>query len=191
MIVTISGRPGSGKSAVGTRLASRLGYDHHSAGDFMRAMAAERGMSILELSRIAENGDAIDREIDGRTRLLGDTSDDFVIDARLAWFVLPEAVKVFLDVSLDVAAERIYGADRGSETENSDLEATRRAIAARTDSESLRYERYYGVNYLDPGHFDLVVDTSDRSIDEVVDMIAEFVQAKREDPLRVADHPDR
>lgn len=175
MIVTISGRPGSGKSAVGTRLAERLGYDHHSAGDFMRAMAAERGMSILELSRLAEAGDAIDREIDGRTRMLGDTADDFVIDARLAWFVLPGALKVFLDVTIEVAAERIFGAQRGSETENSDLASTRRAIMERTDSESLRYERYYGVSYLDPDHFDLVVDTSHRTVDEVVDLIADFV----------------
>ena len=109
MIITISGRPGSGKSTVARLLARRLRFDHVSAGDFMRDMAAERGISVLELSRIAEHDDAIDREIDERSRRLGEERDRFVIDARLAWHFIPDAFKVFLDVRLDVAARRIYG----------------------------------------------------------------------------------
>ena len=176
MIISISGRPGSGKSVVGKRLATRLGLDHVSAGDFMREMAAERGLTILELSRIAEHDIAIDREIDARTARVGATRDRFVIDARLAWNFLPRSVKVFLDVRSEVAARRIYGDGRSAETENVDEAATQAAMERRTESERRRYEEYYGIDYLDPAHFDVVVDTSDRSIDEVVDAIVEFVQ---------------
>ncbi|MFP4553575.1 MAG: AAA family ATPase, partial [Actinomycetota bacterium] len=63
-------------------MARELGLRHVSAGDFMREMAAEREMSILELSRSAEERDAIDREIDARTASLAEESSDFVIDAR-------------------------------------------------------------------------------------------------------------
>lgn len=177
MIITISGRPGSGKSAVARVLAAELGLDHVSAGDFMRQMAHERGVSILELSHSAEGDIAIDHEIDGRTRMLGETRDDFVIDARLAWHFLPESIKVFLDVRPEVAAARIYGAQRGIEHENIDLAATQRAVEARSRSETDRYRRYYGIDYADPSHFDLVVDTSDLDITGVVARIRSFIEA--------------
>lgn len=171
MIVTISGRPGSGKSTVARLLARRLGLDHVSAGDFMREMAAERGISVLELSRIAEHDDAIDREIDERSRRLGRERDGFVIDSRLAWHFIPNAFKVFLDVQLDVAAQRIYGDRRGSEQENVDLDATRHNTEARRASESKRYAAYYHIDYLDPANYDLVVDTSALDPAGVVDLI--------------------
>lgn len=157
-------------------LAAELGLDHVSAGDFMRQMAQERGVSILELSRTAEDDVAIDHEIDARTRMLGDTRNDFVIDARLAWHFLPQSIKVFLDVRPEVAAARIYGAQRGAEHENIDLEATKRAIEARSRSEFERYLRYYGIDYTDPGHFDLVVDTSELDITGVVAEIRSYIE---------------
>lgn len=175
MIVTISGRPGSGKSVVATRVAEQLGVSHVSAGDFMREMAEERGMSILELSRSAEEHDSIDREIDDRTSRLAEWGGDFVMDARLGWHFVPQSVKIFLDVRPEVAARRVYGAGRGSERENVDLETTQRAIETRTASERDRYLGYYGVDYFDHGHYDLVIDTSDLSIEEVVDRILEHV----------------
>lgn len=178
MIISISGRPGSGKSAVARVLAAELGLDHVSAGDFMRQMAYERGMSILELSRIAETDVAIDHEIDARTTRLGDTADGFVIDARLAWHFLPQSVKVFLDVTPEVAAARIYGAGRGVEHENIDVEATRRAIEARRSSEEDRYRRYYGIDPTDLASFDLVIDTSELDVEAVVAVIRRFVAAR-------------
>ena len=175
MIITISGRPGSGKSVVASGVAERLGIPHVSAGDFMREMAAERGVSILELSRSAEGTDDIDREIDARTVRLAEERDDFVMDARLGWHFIPDSLKVFLDVSLDEAARRVYEAGRGSETENVDLSATRDAIELRTESERVRYYDYYGLDYTKPEQYDLVIDTSNLSVDEVVSRVVEYV----------------
>ncbi len=166
-------------------LAIRLGLDHVSAGDFMRQMAEERQMSILELSRIAEDDATIDREIDARTVRFGRERDGFVIDARLAWHFLPDSVKVFLDVTPDVAAARIFGDARTFELENTDTESTRRAIEARVESERQRYRDYYGVDYLDAAQFDVVVDTSHLTIEQVVDAIAAHVE-----PVRRLDRPD-
>jgi predicted cytidylate kinase len=177
MIVTIAGKPGSGKSTVAKKLAVRLGLDHASAGDFMREMATERGISVLEFSALAESDPAIDRAIDERSRRLGAERDGLVIDARLAWHFVPHSIKVFLDVALEVAAARIFGDHRGSETENVDLAATMRNIRRRAASESKRYADYYGVDYLDTSNYDLVIDTSTLSVDEVVSAVAEFVEA--------------
>lgn len=142
----------------------------------MREMAAERDMSILELSRSAEERDAIDREIDARTARLAEESSDFVIDARLGWHFVPDSVSVFLEVRPEVAARRVYEAQRGSEHENVDLDQTREAIESRTESERKRYLNYYDLDYTDYSHYDLVVDTSEKTIDEVVAAILEHVR---------------
>lgn len=177
MIISISGRPGSGKSAVAIRVAEALGKRHVSAGDFMREMASERGMTILEFSRTAENRESIDHEIDARTRRLAEESDDFVIDARLGWHFIPHSFKVFLEVTAEVAARRIYDARRGTETENVTLEETLRAIEERTQSERIRYQKYYGLDYANHEQYDLVIDTSEITIDEVVQAILEDLPA--------------
>ncbi|PIN81309.1 cytidylate kinase, partial [Candidatus Woesearchaeota archaeon CG10_big_fil_rev_8_21_14_0_10_32_9] len=64
MKITISGNLGSGKSTVAKMLAKDLGYSHYSTGDFMRKMAEERGITLLELGKIAENDSSIDYELD-------------------------------------------------------------------------------------------------------------------------------
>ena len=171
MIISISGRPGSGKSAVAVRVAEALGKRHVSAGDFMRELASERGLTILEFSRTAEDRETIDNEIDARTVRLAEESDDFVIDARLGWHFIPRSFKVFLEVTPEVAARRIYGARRGTETENVTLEETLLAIEERTESERRRYQKYYGLDYADHSQYDLVVDTSTLGIEEVVQAI--------------------
>lgn len=176
MIVTISGRPGSGKSVVAARVAETLGIPHVSAGDFMRDMAAERGVSILELSRSALEREDIDREIDERTVRLAEAGGDFVMDARLGWHFAPDSVKVFLDVRSEVAAMRVFRARRGSEHENVDLDTTMRAIESRTESERERYLNYYGLDYTDHDHYDLVIDTSDAGIDDVVAKILDHLE---------------
>lgn len=141
-------------------------------------------MSILELSRSAETRGDIDREIDARTVRLGQVHDDFVMDARLGWHFLPHSFKVFLEVRPEVAAQRIYEANRGSEHENVDLAATQEAIERRTASEVKRYRDYYGVDYGNHEQYDLVVDTSGLTIEEVVDVIIEGAKSGKGAPLR-------
>lgn len=176
--MAISGRPGSGKSVVARLLSLALDVAHLSAGDFMRDMAAERGMTILELSRVAEGDESIDREIDERSARLAGSDRSFVMDARLGWYFIPDSVKVFLDVRPEVAASRVYGAGRATEKENVDLEATVAAIARRTQSERERYIAYYGIDYLDPHHYDLVIDTSDLTPDQVVEAIVAHLRER-------------
>ncbi len=180
VIITISGRPGSGKSTVARAVASRAGMDHVSAGEFMRQIAVARRMSVLTLSAIAEtDGGGIDKEIDARSARLGEERDNFVIDARLAWHFIPGSVKIFLDVSIEVAAARIFGDSRGGETENVDLGSTRSAVESRLESETRRYQAYYGIDWSDPAHFDLVVDTTALSIADVVDRVSDYLASLR------------
>jgi cytidylate kinase len=82
-------------------------------------------------------------------------------------------------VRTEVAAGRIYASMRETERENVDRAATEAALVERTSSEAGRYLRYYGVDYLDTGHYDVVIDTSAMTVDGVVDLLLAQVRSIR------------
>jgi len=176
MIITIAGKPGSGKSTVAKSIVKRLNLKHYSTGDFMRDMAVEKGISLLELSELAEKDRSIDTSLDNRQMQLGKNENNFLIDARLGWHFIPNSIKIFLDVNLDVAAQRIFNDLRIDEKENRTLEDTKKAILRRIKSERIRYKIYYNLDCSDLNNYDLVVDTTNLSIEEVVDRIVKFVK---------------
>jgi len=178
MKITIAGTPGSGKSTVAKEVAKKLKFRHFSAGDFMRSLAKEKGMSLLELSRMAEESREIDEKLDRWVEATGEANDNFVMDARLAFNFIPDSVKIFLDVSDDEAARRIYNDMRPEEKENTSQAATYENIKRRKESENKRYEEYYNLEYTDPDNYDLVIDTTGMTVKEVVDKILEFIRER-------------
>lgn len=185
-IITIAGKLGSGKSTTARLVAEKLGYPHHSGGDFMRAMAAKRGMTLKELSELAEKDETVDTEIDQVQKEFIEGNDSFVIDSRLGWFFAPDSFKVFLNIPDDVAAARVF-ADWQKATENrmSDtsvipktLEDAKISLSNRLASERERYLKYYKiVNHEDFSHFDLVVDTEKNDPETVANLIVEGFQS--------------
>ena len=97
MIITVGGKAGAGKSTAAKNIAKKFGLKHYSSGDFMRQLAKERNITLLELSKLAEKDGSIDTEIDNRQIELGKKEDNFVIDGRLSAYFIPNSIKIFLD----------------------------------------------------------------------------------------------
>ena len=171
MIITISGKAGSGKSTVAKELAKQLKLKHYSIGDLMRQMAKERNISLLELGKAAEKDSSIDKELDERQIKLGKGENNFVIDGRLTAHFIPNAdVKVFLECEDRVRAERILKDERKDE-ESKDINRVISKIRERESSERKRYKQYYGIDYYDEEMYNLVIDTTNLSVKEVVGRI--------------------
>ena len=177
MIITIGGTLGSGKSTVAKLLSKKINYRHYSSGDFMRGLAEERKISLLELSKIAEKDKSIDLEIDERQIQLGRKEDNFVIDGRLSFHFIPDSIKIFLDASFEERAKRIL-ADKIRKEHNVDLESTKAKMKTREESEKKRYKEYYNIDINDQNHYDLIIDTSNLTPEEVVNKILEFIKNK-------------
>jgi cytidylate kinase len=173
MLITVSGQAGSGKSTLAAALADALGCEHISGGDIFRDLAAERDLSPLELNRLAEDDDQIDRDLDRRLRTTASQADDLVLESRLAgWMAGDYAdLKLWLDAPLDVRAERI--ADR----EDKAVETAREETEARTESESMRYQEYYGIDIRDLTIYDLVIDTARWGPDGVLALAQSAVES--------------
>ena len=175
MIITISGKAGSGKSTVAKEVAEELGLKHYSVGDLMRQLAKEKKMSLNEISILAEEDRSIDMELDKKTIGLR-AADNFVIDGRLTAYFLPYAdLKVFLDCKDKVRAERILKDKRDDEKSKS-LKELIKKIRQREKSERKRYSKLYKIDYHDRKLYDLVIDTTDLSISQVIEKIMEEVK---------------
>lgn len=177
-IITIAGSLGSGKSSTANRLAALLGYTRASTGDFMRQMAYDRGISLGELQKLAENDSSIDHAIDAQTTALKDKKD-IILDSRLGFHFLPDSFKVFLTLPTDIAAKRILqdalsNPNRHKETDGGfqTVEEITTAIEARRESEQKRYREIYGIeNSTDSANFDLVINTGDYDLETVAQKI--------------------
>lgn len=180
-IITIAGKPGSGKSTASKAVAEELGFQHFSSGDLFRAIGKERGIDVTQTNLAAEKEKDIDYLVDQRLRDIGATEDQVVIDSRTAWHWIPESFKVYLDLDLEVAAKRILQSidEARIESEHIPKEPAMyaEALQTRLDSEGRRYKALYSINPYDQANYDLVVDTASNGPEEV---LAEILSKYRE-----------
>lgn len=170
MILTISGRPGSGKSIVGKEIANRLNLKYYCVGDFQREIASKRGISLAELGQLEEKDKSIDLEVDSMQKELGRKDEDMIVDSRIGFHFMPKSVRIFLDVDPDVGAERIFSQKRDDEKFSS-LKKTKEEIAERVESERKRYRKYYSVDHYDMKNYDIIIDTTRMEASQVADEI--------------------
>ncbi|MBI2627703.1 AAA family ATPase [Candidatus Nomurabacteria bacterium] len=174
-IITINGFPGSGKSSTADGVAEQLGFRRFSSGDFMRQIALDRGVSLNELSKKAETEKDIDISIDDAVRKAGEMKE-IVIDSRLAFHWIPKSFKIYLDLSPEIAKERIANnlkINKFRQDSEGQMKADEvfKKIIERFESEKKRYKELYGIEHTDKKNFDLVVDTDKNNLNQVVDII--------------------
>ncbi|HVX58271.1 MAG TPA: nucleoside monophosphate kinase [Candidatus Saccharimonadales bacterium] len=180
-IITIAGRPGSGKSTTAKLLANELDFDHFSSGDLFRALGRERGVDVLEANKKAGVVEELDRLVDSKLQEIGRDDDNLVIDSRTAWHWIPDSFKIFLDLDMETAARRILAeiSEERMITENivSHPGEYAKLLQHRLDIEAERYKALYNINPYDLANYDLVVNTAENNIEEVVKLVSQKFRA--------------
>jgi cytidylate kinase len=179
-IITIAGKLGSGKSSTAKKVAEILGYEHKSTGDFMRQIADRRGVSLLELNKIAETDLSVDKELDDRNIEVG-KMNNIVLDSRLGFYFISDSFKVFLELDPEIASERILKDKESNSNRNKETieqfntkESIADKIKQRLLSERKRYKDLYNIeNHTDHSNFDLVIDTEKIPLEEVSKKVIE------------------
>lgn len=174
-IITICGGLGSGKSSTANLVAERLGFKRFSSGDFFRQVGIELGLSVNELNKKAETEKEIDFMVDEKLRNLRN-SEKIVIDSRTAYHWIPESFKVYLDLSPEIAKNRVLNdlkenKKRLKSEPSTTLEDIYEKMKERLESEQKRYWNLYKIDNTKKEQFDLVIDTNKNSLNQVVDIL--------------------
>lgn len=171
MIITITGKPCSGKSVVIAYLIEKYGFEKFSGGEVFRRIATERGIDILELNRRQDT--TIDKLVDEEIAKIGerDIEKNLIFDSRTAWHFIPKSFKVFLDINEDEQAKRLINSGRTNEIVNLSISEAKESLSERWRLENDRYMMLYNFDNRNMNEFNLVIDTSLFSVEQVAELI--------------------
>jgi CMP/dCMP kinase len=164
-IITLSGKPGSGKSSTADKVAELLGYTRHSSGDMVRSILAKKHMTLEEYNTQALTDHDLDAEVDERLRELRGKKD-IVVDSRLGFYWIPESFKVYLDLDIEIATARIFkdtisnSMRAAVESNSTSLGTVAQKVRERMLTEQSRFRQLYGIDPYEKSHFDFIIDTS-------------------------------
>lgn len=171
-IISLAGDLAAGKGTVSKILIKDLDYGIYRNGEYARKLARDMGLDITSFNAYLVDHPEIDLQIEKSASEYAKDHDNFIIDARLGWYAVPESFKVYLRVDIDVAAQRAFNdLNRKSSESFATVEDQKADMQKRFEMENERYWNLYHVRKEDMSNYDLVVDTTNMTPEEVAEEI--------------------
>ena len=173
-IISLAGDLDSGKGTVSKILMQKLNYGVYRNGEYFRSLAKKMNMTVTEFNKYVVEHPEIDQQIEKSAAEYAKDHNNFIIDARLGWYAVPESFKVYLTVDINEAAKRAFYDKNRKDTENlATIEEQKKDMIERSRIENERYWEIYHVRKDNMKNYDLVIDTSKITPEEVADKIIE------------------
>ena len=158
-------------------LAEHYGIKTKGTGDFMRELSRKHGYSDITkfLVEYVSEHPEVDHQVDEEQRLYGEQNKDFVLDAHLGFYFVPDSIRICLICDMEEAARRILE-DTGRTTEDATtINDSIDSIQKRRDTMRRNFLSLYKVDIDDRSNFDLLLDTTSLSSAEVFESISTFI----------------
>lgn len=172
MLITMWWKAWSWKWTVSKILAEKLWYEIVSIWDMRRKLAQEMWLNIHEFNKLwdnPENAKEFDIKYEEYQKSL-DINSNIILDSRLGFYAQPNAFKILLDVSEEIAWKRIWKAGRETDKQET-IQAAIEEVHNRNKLDFERYIKLYNIDVRDQWNYDIVVDTWDKTPDEVAEII--------------------
>jgi predicted cytidylate kinase len=175
MIISVSGLHGTGKSEIAKLIADRLGILYYSTGQMFRDLAKEKNMTLEEYTNYVEYHPDIDKELDNKVVNIA-KKGNIIIDSQLSGYILKSIAdfRIHLTCPLELRVKRM------SERDQTSFEEKLKETTLREKSELERFKKLYNIDLSDKNSinesFDLVINTENLSIEEVLDKILSEVK---------------
>ncbi len=168
--ISLTGDLGSGKSSVGKMLTDRYNLVKVSIGSLQREMAESMNMNTYEFNKYMSTHPEFDQILDNKLCEYENKEGNFLFDSRMAWHFVPSSFKVYMKVDVKIAGERVFYAQREDEKYDSVEDAIDK-LTKRRQCEKDRFYETYKVDITNLSNYDIVVDTKDKSKQQVFEEI--------------------
>jgi cytidylate kinase len=164
--IAISGKSGCGNTTIGRLTSERLGL--RFINWTFRNLAEQKGVPFEAALKLAAVDSSWDREVDEHQVRLAMEDGGCVLSSRLAiWMLKAAGLKVYLKARPETRATRIVKREGGT------LGKTAAFTARRDKADHDRYLALYNINNDDFVFADLIIETDDKTPEEIVDLIVE------------------
>jgi len=173
IIICISGLAGSGKSTVAKRIAEHYGLRYYSGGEALKTVAAEMGYKEAKrgwwetdwgrrfLDERLENLD-LDKRVDEKMLELAKEGNVVLDSWTMPWLLKEKSLKIWLDASENVRAQRI------AERDGISIEEALKRMKERESKTREIYKRLYGFKLgEDFEPFQVILDVNNLNKEEV------------------------
>lgn len=163
--IVLSGPIASGTSTAAKALAQKFNLEYHSAGDFFRDYMQKHNIPLPNKEEVPDN---VEKEVDQGLIGLMASQKAVIIDGLYASYFareMPHVLKVLLTADENVRIERAVNRQHTHAETAEDVRKRDRA-------HDLKFRKLYtDENFLDPKFFDLVIDTTHTTPEEVIEQI--------------------
>jgi len=172
MIITVSGKPCSGKSTMAEIFCEKYKFHRIYAGAVFKEEARKMGMNMLELSS-SDKCIEIDHRVDEYLKSIYDEhfNEDIIIESRTAFSFMPKAFNVFIDLDEKTMGERLFNSDRTGREKAESLEEAIRSTKERYEADRARYKKIYNIDVDDKKNYSLVFSNAKMTAEETADKI--------------------
>ncbi len=178
MILTISGLHGTGKSTIGKLISQKLGLKYYSTGQAFRDLTKKANLTLEEFTDYVEKNPNIDKKLDNKIIEIA-LKDNVIIDSQLSAYILESKAdfKILLTCPLETRVNRM------SERDNSIYEEKLKETTIREKSELARFNKLYEIDlnnqFKIENIYDLIIDTAELTIEEIVTLIFSALRKKK------------
>jgi len=150
-------------------------------GQVYRKRALAKWLTIGEYDKLVAKNPQEDVEMDNDfKKIVENCASDIIVWRRMWFHLLSDIISVRLDVSPEQWAQRIYSADRWAQEKK--YKNVQEALAANTERmEELRQRlmKLYGVDFTDISNYTKIIDTTDKSPDQVLEEFEDYIKTLR------------